>query len=62
MLTTGADWDLRSSQILLDLNWTSLADRRTKQMKTLMFKTINDLLPECTSQYYPEIQFYMTQS
>ena len=45
-IIVGADWDVRSSFILSDLNWTSLADRPSKQIKTLMFKTVNDLLPE----------------
>ena len=35
---------MRSSQILSVLNWTSLSDRRIKQMKTLMFKTVNEQL------------------
>ena len=49
-IIAGADWDVRSdsSYIHSDLNWTSLPDRRSKQMKTLMLKTVNDLLPEYT--------------
>ena len=41
-----ADWDVRSFYILSDLNWTRLADTRSKEIKTLMCKTVNDLLPE----------------
>ena len=49
-IIVGGNWDVRSYQILSDLNWTSLADRRTKQIETLMFKTVNTQLPE----YIPE--------
>ena len=45
-IIAGADWNVRSFYILSDLNWTRLADRRSKQMKTLMCKTVDDLLPE----------------
>ena len=45
-IITGAAWDVRFSYILSDLNWTSLHGRHSKLMKTLMFKTVNDLMPE----------------
>ena len=45
-IIAGADWNVRSFYFLSDLKWTRLADRRSKQMKTLMCKTVNDLLPE----------------
>ena len=38
----GANWYVRSYQILSDLNWASLADRRIKQMETLLFKTVKE--------------------
>ena len=47
-----ANWDVRSYQIVSDLNWTSLADRRTKQMETLIFKTANEQLPEYMSERF----------
>ena len=32
-IITGTGWDVRSPQILRDLNWMSLADRRANQLK-----------------------------
>ena len=51
-IITGADWDVRSSQILSGLNWTSHADRRIKEIKTLMFKSVNKQLPEYISKRF----------
>ena len=54
-IITGADWDVRSAQILQDLNWISLADRRTKQMEILMFKAANKQLPEYISEKFTNV-------
>ena len=35
-IITGSGWDVRSAQILRALKWESLADRRSKQLKSLM--------------------------
>ena len=43
-IIVGANWDERFYEILLDLNWTSLVDKGTKQMETLMFKTQNETI------------------
>ena len=43
---TGSSWDARSALILHALKWNSLADRCAKQLKSLMFKTVNHLVPE----------------
>ena len=45
-IITGSSWDARSALILHALKWNSLADRRAKQPKSLMFKTVNNLAPE----------------
>ena len=61
-IITGANWDVRCSQILSDLNWTSLADRKTKQMKSLMLKNREQTFARvyirkiCEYEYYPWIQ------
>ena len=43
---TGSGWDVRSAQILRVLKWESLTDRRAKQLKSLIFKTANNVAPE----------------
>ena len=45
-IITGSSWDARSAPILHALKWNSLADRRAKQLKSFMFKTVNNLVPE----------------
>ena len=43
--------DVRSAQILCDLKWkASFADRRQRQMKSLLFKRENNLAPEYLSE------------
>ena len=54
-ITTGFGWDVRSAQILRALNWESLADRRAKRLKSLMFKTPNNLLPEYLSDKFTSV-------
>ena len=44
-IITGSGWDIRSAQILPALKWASLPDRRTKQLKSLMFKMLITLYP-----------------
>ena len=51
-IITGSGWDVRSVQILRALNWESLADRHAKQLKSLMFKTANNLVPEYLSDKF----------
>jgi len=43
---TGADYSVRSTQILQNLNWLSLEERRSRHFKKLMFKTMNKEVPE----------------
>ena len=45
-IITGADYSVRSTQILQNLNWLSLEERRSQQFKKLMFKTMNKEVPE----------------
>ena len=47
-IITGSGWDVRSAQILRALKWESLADRRSKQLKSLLFKTADSLVPKYT--------------
>ena len=55
-IITGSGWDVRSAvQILRVLNWESLADRRAKQLKSLMFKTANNLVPEYLSDKFTSV-------
>ena len=44
-----------SAPILHALKWDSLADRRAKQLKSLMFKTVNNLVPEYLSDKFASI-------
>ena len=46
---------LRSAQILRALNWESLADRCARQLKSLMFKTANNLVPEYLSDKFTSV-------
>ena len=54
-IITGSSWDASSAPILPALKWDSLADRRTKQLKSLMFKTVNNLVPEYLSDKFASI-------
>ena len=54
-IITGSGWDVRSAQILCALKWESLADRRYKQLKSLMFKTANNLVPEYLSDKFTSV-------
>ena len=55
LLITGSGWDIRSAQILHALKWESLADRRERQLKSLMFKTANNLVPEYLSDKFTSV-------
>ena len=54
-IITGSSWDASSAPILHALKWDSLADRRVKQLKSLMFKTVNNLVPEYVSDKFASI-------
>ena len=54
-IITGSSWDARSAPILNALKWNSLADRRAKQLKSLMFKTVNNLVPEYLSDKFASV-------
>ena len=54
-IVTGSGWDVRSAQILRALNWESFADRRARQLKSLMFKTANNLVPEYLSDKFTSV-------
>ena len=55
-IITGSSWDARSAPILHPLKWNSLADRRAKQLKSLMFKTVNHLVPEYLSDKFVNVK------
>ena len=54
-IITGSSWHARSAPILHALKWNSLADRRAKQLKFLMFKTVNNLVPEYLSDKFAKV-------
>ena len=54
-IITGSSWDARSAPILHALKWNSLADRHAKQLKSLMFKTVNHLVPEYLSHKFANV-------
>ena len=54
-IITASSWDARSAPILHALKWNSLADRRAKQLKSLMFKSVNNLVPEYLSDKYTSV-------
>ena len=54
-IITGSSWDASSAPILYALKWDSLADRRAKQLKSLKFKTVNNLAPEYLSDKFAGI-------
>ena len=57
-IITGSSWDARSAPILHALKWNSLADRRAKQLKSLMFKTVNHLVPEYLSDKFANVNTF----
>ena len=54
-IITGSGWDVRSVQILRALNWESLADRRANELKSLMLKTANKLVPGYLSDKFTTV-------
>ena len=54
-IITGSSWDASSAPILHALKWDSLADRHAKQLKPLMFKTVNNLVPEYLADKFASI-------
>ncbi len=44
-IITGSDYYTRSSEILRSLNWINLEDGRAIQLKKLMYKTTNNMVP-----------------
>ena len=54
-IITGSCWNASSAPILHALKWDSLADKRAKQLKSLMFKTVNNLVPEYLSDKFASI-------
>ena len=54
-IITGSSRDARSAPILHTLKWNSLADRRAKQLKSSLFKTVNHLVPEYLSDKFVNV-------
>ena len=56
-IITGSSWDARSAPILHALNykWNSLSDRHAKQLRSLMFKTVNHVVPEYLSDKFANV-------
>ena len=51
-IITRSNYEIRSSQILNDLNWPTLEDRRMKQKSCLMFKVYHKLGTSYLSQSF----------
>ena len=51
-IITGSSYDIRSAQILSDLDWPNLAQRRANHLEKLMFKTMNNQVPEYISEKF----------
>ena len=45
-IITFSDYNTRSADILQDLGWDSVAQRRTKQLAISVFKSLHNLYPE----------------
>ena len=54
-IITGADYSVRSIDIRNELQWLSFEERRSKQFKKLMYKTINGEVPEYLSEKFSRI-------
>jgi hypothetical protein len=61
-IITRSNYEIRSSQILNNLNWPTLEDRRMKQKSCLMFKVYHKLGPSYLSQPFNHIKFMNSQS
>ena len=46
------NYDTRSKDILNNLGWKDLAERRRHQLATIMFKTMNGQVPQYISQLF----------
>ena len=53
---TGASYEIRSKDILNDLNWETLAQRREKHKAILMYKITNDLTPSYLSDKFTTVE------
>ena len=51
-IITGSSYDIRSAQIPSDLDWPNLAQRRANHLEKLMFKTMNNEVPEYISEKF----------
>ena len=51
-IITGSSYDIRSAQILSDLDWPNLAQRRANHLEKLMFKTMNNEVLEYISEKF----------
>ena len=51
-IITHSNYDTRSKDILNNLGWKDLAERRRQQLATIMFKTMNNQVPQYISQLF----------
>ena len=51
-ITTFSDYNARSAEILQDLGWDTLEQRRSKQLARSVFKSLNNLYPESLKNFY----------
>ena len=51
-IITGSSYDIRSAQILSDLDWPDLVQRRANHLEKPMFQTMNNEVPEYISEKF----------
>ena len=54
-ILTESDYNVRSSDILTLLNWSNLETRRTQQFKTVIYKSVNGMVPNYLSNKFSPI-------
>ena len=54
-IITFSDYNTRSADILQDLGWDTLEQRRSKQLARSVFKSLNNLYPESLKNVFKSI-------
>ena len=54
-IINGSHYSVRSHEVLSELNWSNLEERRSQQFKTLMFKTMNKMVPDYLSDKFTSV-------
>ena len=59
-IINGSHYSVRSHEVLSELNWSNLEERRSQQFKTLMFKTMNKMVPDYLSDKFMSVNLVQT--